>query len=287
MTVHGFDVSKWQPPGSWNWEQLASDYHFLVARATYGARGPHARDPRFAEYMNLSKEYGLSFGAYLFYRQTHGWQEQYDLFRRVVEEAGGLGPGDLLPVLDLETNEPNGDGHPIASKFNFEARHLAEAMREDYGGCILYFSSFFPEHMGARRSESYKWVLQPGYYFWLADYNRPAGQPRAPYTDDWHIHQPKPSPFEVYSAGRYVVDYDIVNPHFALSELQIKEHGDVSEEGAEADEGTLERPGGSFDDEKWEDGLTQIAKGAEMIQNGAELLKQARNLTPNTPPEED
>lgn len=229
MTPDGFDVSKWQTPSKWDWPALAaiSQRHreyagrplILIARATYGAK---MVDPRFGEYVELAREHGLLVGAYHFYRQIHSARNQLTAWDRAMDLIADLGPGELLPVLDMESNEPNGDGRPAKDSWNRDCKLIAETWRERYGGCILYYSSYFPDLLYAHRGDGgWKWMLDDGYAHWLADYSSEPGKPRTPYTDCWHLHQPAPRPVPQYAGGIHPVDCDYAAPELDLGELVI------------------------------------------------------------------
>ncbi len=100
-TVHGIDVSHHQ--GSIDWELLRNqatinDYPiaFAFIKATEGG---DIVDSRFKRNFAEARKYGIMRGAYHFYRAATPAKQQAEHFIRHVE----LQPGDLPPVLDVET----------------------------------------------------------------------------------------------------------------------------------------------------------------------------------------
>jgi GH25 family lysozyme M1 (1,4-beta-N-acetylmuramidase) len=222
--MFGFDVSSWQlhpkensKDKGFDWPKVAEQASFFIARATYGIKA----DTDFHHFAKTVQELrSLPFGAYHFYRQSQSWEDQIAQFRCRLEAIGGLRAGlDLVPTLDLEENNKNGDGWPKPSVFNSSGRAFAEAIRDEYGACIIYMSSFFPEVLGAPKSDKWKWMLEPGYYFWLADYSVSDGLPRTPYTPEWALHQFRVKPHPLYRNGKEPIDVNVVNPQFAFENL--------------------------------------------------------------------
>src|SRR5574341_9586 len=260
MLTEGFDVSKWQNPKKWNWAALkARGVKFMVARASYG-KG--LADPTFVRYAELIRANGIVFSAYLFYRQIHSVEEQLALFERQLSLVGGLQNGDMFPVLDMEDNQANGDGPVNGPVFSAACMKIADGWRERYGGCVLYYSSFFPSHFGLRP----EWMKGPDLYHWLADYNKEPGKPRTPYTPQWHLHQPRPRRVTEYAGGNADVDYDVVNPALAdFDTLLIKLPAEEpSPDVINGDAGTTTRPGGA----DLERGVDLVREGVERVQCG-------------------
>ena len=101
-TVHGIDVSHHQ--GVINWELLRNQatiddcpVAFAFIKATEGS---DMVDPQFKKNFQEARKYGIMRGAYHFYRTTTPAKQQAEHFIRNVE----LLPGDLPPVLDVETH---------------------------------------------------------------------------------------------------------------------------------------------------------------------------------------
>lgn len=266
------DVSYFQDP---NLLVQGAPIDGIIARGSYGYR---KKDPQFLAWQKRTFAEGLPFGAYHFYRQTQLWSTQLQVFLEQLESVD-YGPGNIYPTLDLEGNSQHGDGKPIAKKFNHDARAIAEELRDRYGKCILYMSSFFPEWMGAPKGNDWLWILEDGYLHWLADYSSskgltPPGEPRTPYHEDWHLHQfmPRRHP-EIHPANK--LDVNQPAPGGNLEDFLIPFAVDGQEPKAE-DVCLAERPGGSFvDDDRWNDGWDRLSSGLEMAAQAAQKLKGA------------
>lgn len=261
----GLDLSHHQQPDKFDWAALkAAGYKFLVCRASYGKGTADRNFTRFAE---LARLHGFTFGTYLFYRQVHSVEDQLALFDSQIAKIGGLKPGDLFPALDMEDNSANGDGKPNAAVFNSACLKIADSWRHRYGGAILYYSSFFPSYLGADKGA---WRNTPGFFHWLADYSKPAGEPRHPDTPAWHLHQPQPRTIPEYAGGKAPVDYDVTNPTVQLVTLTIPESEPATKD--ETDPST--RPGGA----DVEQAVEKIGAGTELIAEGLDKMREGLQL---------
>ncbi len=93
--IEGIDVSHHQP--TIDWPTVAADgIDFAYMKAT---EGQSHLDTKFCHNWASAKTAGLSRGAYHFYRADVDAREQFEHFRTMVS----LAPGDLSPVLDVET----------------------------------------------------------------------------------------------------------------------------------------------------------------------------------------
>jgi lysozyme len=97
----GVDVSDHNDVVDWR-KVKATGRVFAFARISDGL--PTA-DEQFAANWKGMKAAGLVRGAYQFFRARHGDDRQADLLVRTIADAGGLKPGDLPPVLDLEIDD--------------------------------------------------------------------------------------------------------------------------------------------------------------------------------------
>lgn len=230
MTHIGFDVSHWQNPDNWDQDALAEASAamrlarghglFLIARATYGA---NTEDDTFVRYHEIAQDCGLVFGAYMFYRQTHSAEQQLAAWQRQMDRIGGLHEGNVYPVLDMEHNGANGDGSPSAKLWNRACDAIGDAWKDEYGGAVLYYSSFFPDYLGAHKRETgWQWMHEPGYHHWLADYSSGDGNPRNPYTPMVAMHQPKPRRTKMYAGGQVDVDHNFAVEDVDLSSLLMR-----------------------------------------------------------------
>ena len=92
----GIDVSKWQGTVNWQGVKQAGNV-FAFARATYGSTEV---DDRFSTNWQGMKAAGLVRGAYHFFVTADDPTAQANLF---IKTVGSLEPGDLPPVLDVES----------------------------------------------------------------------------------------------------------------------------------------------------------------------------------------
>lgn len=97
-TLQGLDVSHYQK--DIEWEKVASTYdlHFAFVKATEGS---DFTDSLFCRNWETLHKMGIRRGAYHFFRSYGCGYEQALHFLQTVE----LEPGDLAPVLDLETTD--------------------------------------------------------------------------------------------------------------------------------------------------------------------------------------
>lgn len=93
----GIDVSKYQ--GNVNWTAVAAaGISFAFARVSDGA---DSKDAFFAQNWTRMKSVGLIRGVYQFFRANQDPVAQANL---LVAAVGQLAPGDLAPVIDVETD---------------------------------------------------------------------------------------------------------------------------------------------------------------------------------------
>ena len=102
--VRGIDVSHYQ--GRIDWSRVAaSGTRFVFAKAT---EGRSYLDPTYLQNKAGAEAHGILFGAYHFATPGHGRADAVREANHFVDQAR-LRPGNLLPVLDLETT--GGLGH--------------------------------------------------------------------------------------------------------------------------------------------------------------------------------
>jgi len=98
--VHGIDISHYQ--GDIDWKMLKQTrqgqfpIHFIFMKATEGG---DFSDDKFVANFDSARIYGFIRGAYHFYNPKTDASKQADFFIQSVK----LEPGDLPPVLDIET----------------------------------------------------------------------------------------------------------------------------------------------------------------------------------------
>jgi lysozyme len=104
-TVKGIDVSTYQ--GTIDWSKVAAaGIAFGVARVSDGTKYP---DAQFASNWKQMKAQGIVRSVYQFFRASQDPVAQADLLLTDVANAGGFQPGDLPPVIDVETADGQTD----------------------------------------------------------------------------------------------------------------------------------------------------------------------------------
>lgn len=182
--IKGIDISVYQPPKLFDWALIAKEFDFVIVRACFGV----SSDKYFESHFTNAKKAGLKVGAYIFYRQTQGWEEQFKAFVTELERVN-LGPGDIYPVVDLEWPAKS-DGKTKRSVYNTQAKLLCETLAKKYGKCIIYLSPGFYGDLGGP-----KWMNEDFYVIWLSHYTlkdqplQPAG------LTEWTIWQNRGNTF--------------------------------------------------------------------------------------------
>lgn len=165
--VHGIDVSHYQ--GRIDWGKVAAqDIDFVFVKATEGG---DYQDSIYCDNWDLMKQHGIKRGAYHFFRP----QSPVDLQITNFVDNVQLAPGDLPPVLDVETY----DG---ASKVQ-----IITAMRQWLYAVEIHFNvkpiiytnlKFFNKNLAGQFRE---------YPLWIARYN--SREPRLADSREWDFWQ--------------------------------------------------------------------------------------------------
>ncbi len=118
-----------------------SGLRFVIARAT---EGDSRTDERYASFKRGARAAGLAFTAFHFARPDRNGRDailEADYFLR----AAGLGPGDLVPILDLETS----GGLPV-TKLQAWARAWLEEVTAKLGVRPMIYTNaaFWRQSMG-------------------------------------------------------------------------------------------------------------------------------------------
>lgn len=172
--VHGIDVSHHQ--GTIDWELLRNrgtindqPVSFVFMKATEGTTFV---DPLFHKNFTATGRYGLTRGAYHFYRPTMLPQAQADYYIRHVQ----LQPGDLPPVLDIEVRPAAGQS---ADQFRRDLLTWLRRVEQHYGvKPILYtYHSFHQQYLRDTLFQSYP--------YWIAHYYVDS----VSYSGPWHFWQ--------------------------------------------------------------------------------------------------
>jgi lysozyme len=156
--IHGIDVSRYQDRISWKavkeMEVGGIRLGFAFIKATEGA---DSKDPYFKRNWEKSKEAGIVRGAYHFFNPAKKGRPQALNFIRTVR----LQPGDLPPVLDVETI-----GSTSGATLRKELRAWIETVQAHYGVRPLIYTNiyFYNRYLKGHFDDSPLWVahyLQP------------------------------------------------------------------------------------------------------------------------------
>jgi peptidoglycan hydrolase-like protein with peptidoglycan-binding domain len=169
--VSGIDISHFQPVARFDWDRIAVDHRFMIARAVYGRR----RDETFAGHVAGARAAGLAVGAYVFFRQGQRWEEQFDALRAAID-AAGMRAGDLVPAVDLESNPF--DGPLDKDAHNSGGRKLTEAIAERWGGALVYLAPGHWLQLGRPA-----WITE--HHVWTAHW----GVDKPAWPTDWALWQ--------------------------------------------------------------------------------------------------
>lgn len=183
--LYGIDISHYQTDIIWDSLMVLTDASGKTIHSKINARdikpvsfvfikateGSNMKDKHFSKHWKAAEENGIRRGAYHFFRSSKNPEIQARNFIRTV---GDLAPGDLPPVLDIETI------HSGCSRktLNERAARWLEYIEEHYG-CkpIVYSSSSFINDI---LSDS----IKDNYPIWVAHYGT-----SEPGYGDWKLWQ--------------------------------------------------------------------------------------------------
>ncbi|MBX3224266.1 MAG: hypothetical protein KF795_27370 [Labilithrix sp.] len=170
-TLRGIDVSYYQANVDWA-KVKAAGQSFAFVRVSDGIDHP---DTKFAQNWPATKQAGLVRGLYQFFRPAKDVTAQVNLLVTKLEAAGGLQPGDLPPVLDLES-----DGGLPAATVVARAKDWIAQIEDRYGvKPIVYTAAFMSNIIGNNFS---------GYTLWVANYQTTCPTMPSGWTD-WAFWQ--------------------------------------------------------------------------------------------------
>jgi lysozyme len=159
--LKGIDIAEHQ--GQIDWKKVAaSGVKFAYARATEGLNDP---DPTFAKNWAQMRSVGIARGAYHFARPAKGRSPHDEVkeFLSVVDRAGGFHPGDLVPMLDLESFGVTGPALSPQQTLEW-ARAFVHELHGKVGRMpIIYTGSFWRDAMANPADDL-------GCKLWLAAY---------------------------------------------------------------------------------------------------------------------
>lgn len=169
--VHGIDISHYQ--GQIDWQRLATGndgrfpLHFIFMKATEG--GDHADDTYRAN-LDSARNCGFVCGAYHYFIPQTDAVKQADFFIRTAD----LRPGDLPPVLDVETR-----GDKSASELRHDVKRWLDRVESYYGVKPILYTSYKFKKKYLNDS------LLNTYPYWIAHYYVDSVR----YEGKWHFWQ--------------------------------------------------------------------------------------------------
>ena len=209
---YGIDVSHHQDPAHLPWVEFAGQVDFVIARANYGAR---LRDRHCPEHIRRARDIGAKVGLYSFFRNVHGITEQFDLLCAVAEECG-IGPGDIVPTIDIEADSFDADGHtqnrPVDPSWSEPARQLANLLAAQFGDCMIYLTQREFGQLGKP-----DWALN--HPLWVAHYG--ARMPALPGNMPATIWQHRVAPFVKNGPSLYDKASPVLDQNFQLLPLPL------------------------------------------------------------------
>ena len=150
----GVDVSEFQSTVQWD-QVRAAGVAFAFARISDGIAYP---DPYFRTNWQGMRDSGIVRGAYQYFRAGVDPRAQANLVLASLEDAGGLHPGDLPVVMDIETEDGQDESTIVAHMRDWLASVRAATGRLP----ILYTSNgTYPVHA----------PTFAGYPLWVANYD--------------------------------------------------------------------------------------------------------------------
>ncbi len=168
----GVDVSHHQGAVDWAKVKTAGKQTFAFARISDGLTQP---DETFAGHWRGMKSAGLVRGAYQFFRARRDGIAQADLLLQMVADAGGYQPGDLPPVLDIETADKQTTAVVLSRCHDWIERIESKLGVKP----IVYTGNHMTNVIGTEFKD---------YVLWIAHYE--VSSPRVPAGwDTWHIWQ--------------------------------------------------------------------------------------------------
>lgn len=192
-TVYGYgiDVSHHQPSNKLPWNTWKGQIDFVIARANYGS---DLRDKDCKAHIANARRIGAKVGLYAFYRPTQPWQAQLSAFLSVAAEVG-LGPGDIVPVLDIEKDPFPKPGHEVASSWQPFCEKYVQGLIHAFGDAMIYITQREWRQMGSPH-----WVLSRP--LWVAHYTSKS-VPASPGDLEPTIWQHRVAPFVHHGPGGY------------------------------------------------------------------------------------
>jgi lysozyme len=170
-TITGVDVSAYQGTVTWS-KVTGAGRDFAFARISDGL---NSVDSKFAQNWPGMKAAGIVRGSYQFFRPSQDAGLQAQMVIDKLAAAGGLQPGDLPPVLDLESADGLASS-VVVSKAKVWLAKIEAALKVKP---IVYTAAFMSNVIGTNFG---------GYTLWVANYQTTCPTMPSGWTD-WHFWQ--------------------------------------------------------------------------------------------------
>jgi lysozyme len=170
-TISGVDVSSYQGTVSWS-KVKGAGTDFAFARISDGL---NSVDSTFAKNWPAMKAAGIVRGSYQYFRPGQDAALQAQMVIDKLTAAGGLQPGDLPPVLDLETADGLASSVVVARAKTWLAKIEAATKVKP----IVYTAAFMSSVIGTSFG---------GYTLWVANYGTTCPTMPSGWTD-WQFWQ--------------------------------------------------------------------------------------------------
>lgn len=227
MQARGYaiDVSHHQDPRKLPWKKaFEGSVDAVIARAGYGAG---LLDRRCGEHIAMARSIGAKVGLYLFFRPTQSARGQFDLLRRVADSVK-LGPGDIVPTLDVEHDPFPKPGHNVSPGWLMKVEDTVEMIDNHFGAkCMIYITQREFNMLGAPA-----WMLEPSRPIWVAHYTT-ALEPVTPGNRGVVMWQHRVAPFVAYGPGGYDRKRPELDQNRILGDLPLL--GEIEEDFDEED----------------------------------------------------
>ena len=136
--VDGLDVSYCQNPTAINWDRAAETRRFVICRSTYGTQ----LDTQLVRHAAEVRRVAMTLGIYHFWTEHHEQERQLRAFFSAAKLVR-LGPGDLLPCVDIEDHglrKHQPPKYPVRPDWAPRLHAFCTALIVEFGGCVVYIS---------------------------------------------------------------------------------------------------------------------------------------------------
>jgi GH25 family lysozyme M1 (1,4-beta-N-acetylmuramidase) len=154
-----------------DWQKLVdagAPWHGAIIKATEGTGfGPKWFDANWKAVREVAGDrYGADWfrGAYHFLKFNQDGAAQADFYLSVIERAGGWGPGDIWPAVDVEMGgEANSNRSATAQQVIDCTSAFAERVRSRTGRDVMLYGNGAMRDLGIKNRMSCSWLWCPRY----------------------------------------------------------------------------------------------------------------------------